>query len=74
LNLDEFKTLLKKAGFSKKTFSEEVEIALSTVNGWGSANKPAVPFWVEKYLTLYIENKECKELKQILKDSGVCNG
>jgi len=71
LNLDEFKTLLKKAGFSKKTFSEEVEIALSTVNGWGSANKPAVPFWVEKYLTLYIENKECKELKEIIREN-VC--
>ena len=71
MNLDEFKTLLKKAGFSKKTFSEEVEIALSTVNGWGSANKPAVPFWVEKYLTLYIENKECKELKEIIREN-VC--
>jgi len=34
LNLDEFKALLKKAEFSKKTFSEDVEIALSTVNGW----------------------------------------
>ena len=71
LNLDEFKTLLKKAGFSKKTFSEDVEIALSTVNGWGSANKPPVPFWVEKYLTLYIENKECKELKEIIREN-VC--
>ena len=71
MNLVEFKILLKKAGFSKKTFSEEVEIALSTVNGWGSANKPAVPFWVEKYLSLYIENKECKELKEIIREN-VC--
>jgi len=71
LNLDEFKALLKKAGFSKKTFSEDVEIALSTVNGWGSANKPPVPFWVEKYLNLYIENKECKELKEIIREN-VC--
>ena len=71
MNLDEFKALLKKAGFSKKTFSEDVEIALSTVNGWGSANKPPVPFWVEKYLNLYIENKECKELKEIIREN-VC--
>ena len=71
MNLDEFKALLKKAGFSKKTFSEDVGIALSTVNGWGSANKPPVPFWVEKYLNLYIENKECKELKEIIREN-VC--
>ncbi len=71
MNLDEFKQLLKKAGFSKKTFSEDTQISLSTVNGWGSANKPAVPFWVEKYLTLYIENKDCKELKEIIKEN-VC--
>ena len=71
MNLDEFKTLLKKAGFSKKTFSEDVKIALSTVNGWGSANRPSVPYWVEKYLTLYIENKDCKELKEIIR-ANVC--
>ncbi|WP_457748482.1 XRE family transcriptional regulator [Sulfurimonas sp.] len=71
MNLDEFKSLLKKAGFSKKTFSEDVEIALSTVNGWGSSNKPPVPFWVEKYLNLYIENKDCKELKEIIR-ANVC--
>jgi len=73
MNLEEFKTLLKKSGFSKKSFSEEVKISASTVNGWGSSNKPAVPFWVEKYLTLYIENKECKELKEIIK-ANVCGG
>ncbi len=71
MNLDEFKQLLKKAGFSKKTFSEDTQISLSTVNGWGSANRPAVPFWVEKYLSLYIENKDCKELKEIIKEN-VC--
>ena len=71
LDLDTFKMMLKKAGFSKKSFSEEVEISLSTVNSWGSANKPAVPSWVSKYLNLYIENKDCKELKEIIKEN-VC--
>jgi len=71
LNLDEFKQLLKKVGFSKKTFSEDIGISLSTVNSWGSANKPPVPFWVKKYLNLYIENKECKELKQMIREN-VC--
>jgi len=72
MNLEDFKLLLKRTGFSKKTFSEEVEISLSTVNGWGSANRPPVPSWVSKYLALYIENKNCKELKQLIKDSGIC--
>ena len=71
MNLDEFKQLLKKVGFSKKTFSEDIGISLSTVNSWGSANKPPVPFWVKKYLNLYIENKECKELKQMIREN-VC--
>ena len=71
MNLDDFKQLLKKSGFSKKTFSEEVKISLSTVNSWGSSNKPPVPFWVERYLSLYIENKECKELKEIIR-ANVC--
>ena len=73
MDLDTFKEMLKRAGFSKKSFSEEVEISLSTVNSWGSANKPPVPSWVSKYLALYIENKNCKELKQLIKDSGLCN-
>ena len=71
MNLDEFKQLLKKAGLTKKTFSDEVRISLSTVNSWGSANKPPVPFWVEKYLNLYIKNKDCEELKEIIKEN-VC--
>ena len=71
MNLDKFKQLLKKAGFSKKTFSEDTQISLSTVNSWGSANKPPVPFWVEKYLTLCLESKDCKKLKEIIKEN-VC--
>ena len=71
MELEQFKILLKKANFSKKTFSDDIKVSLSTVNSWGSANKPPVPYWVEKYLTLYIENKDCKELKEIIRDN-VC--
>jgi len=68
----ELNRLLRKAGFSKKEFASKFELSSSAVNNWGgSAN---IPLWVESWLTLYIENKECKKLKQILKDSGVCNG
>lgn len=72
MELDKFKLLLKEAGFNKKTFSEYVNMPHSTVNNWGSNNKPAVPDWVEKFLELYIKDKKCKELKQMIKDSGVC--
>lgn len=68
---NQFKELLKKANFTKKSFASYVKIPHSTVNAWGSANKPPVPYWVESWLNLYIENKKCKELKQIIKDS-VC--
>ena len=68
-----FKILLKKANLTKKTFAEILGTSYNTINAWGS-NGRDIPYWVESWLTLYIENKECKELKQILKDSGVCNG
>jgi len=71
MTLEDFKSTLKKTGFTKKTFSEEVGISLSTVNSWGSANKPPIPNWVEKYLHLHIANKDYKALKQVIKDS-VC--
>ena len=41
-------------------------VSYGTVNGWGSPQN--VPYWVESWLTIYIENKECKELKKMLKD------
>jgi len=73
LELNIFKELLKKAGFNKKTFAEYVQISHSTVNNWGSANRPPVPEWVGIFLKQYIENKDCKDLKQMIKDSGVCS-
>ena len=68
-----FKELLKKAGLSKKQLASLLDIPYATANSWGN-NGRDFPYWVKSWLSLYIENKECKELKQILKDSGVCNG
>lgn len=64
-----FNELLKKSNLTKREFSELLGVAYNTVNGWGSPQN--VPYWVESWLDLYIENKECKELKQLLKDT-VC--
>lgn len=68
MNNDIFKELLKKANLTKKSFSELLGTSTQSVNNWGS-NGRDIPYWVESWLSLYIENKECKELKQIIKDN-----
>ena len=67
---EEFKILLKNAALTKKTFSELLGISYNAVNGWGT-NGRDYPYWVKSWLTLYIENKECKELKEIIREN-VC--
>ncbi len=68
LNRDDFNKLLKKAHLTKKAFAELLETSYNTINAWGS-NGREVPYWVQSWLTLYIENKDCKELKQLIKDN-----
>lgn len=70
MDRDTFRELLKKAGLTKKTFAELLETSYSAVNGWGS-NDRGYPYWVKSWLTLFIENKECKELKEIIREN-VC--
>ena len=70
MNNDVFKELLKKAGLTKKAFSEILGTSTQSVNNWGS-NGRDFPYWVKSCLSLYIENKECKELKQIIREN-VC--
>lgn len=68
---EEFNKLMKDAGLSKKGLCEIFDAPYSTINSWGN-NGRDYPYWVESWLNLYIENKKCKELKQMIKDSGVC--
>ena len=35
-------------------------------------NGRSIPYWVESWLNLYIDNNKCKQIKKMLKDSGVC--
>ena len=65
---EELKELLKKAGLSKKAFSEILGTSNQALNNWATRG---VPYWVESWLNLYIENKECKELKEIIREN-VC--
>ncbi|SFV90179.1 hypothetical protein MNB_SV-4-1295 [hydrothermal vent metagenome] len=63
-----FHDLLKKAGLSKKEFAAMVGTSAGAVSNWGTAGRD-IPYWVEPFLNLYIENKECRNLKQILKEA-----
>jgi len=68
MNKEQFTSLLKSAGLSKKAFAEIANISYNTANNWNDDTKP-IPQWVEPFLNLYIENKECRNLKQILKEA-----
>ena len=65
---EEFKKLLKKAGLTKKSFSDILQISYNAVNNWSVRG---VPYWVKSWLNLYIKNKDCDELKEIIKEN-VC--
>jgi hypothetical protein len=69
---DSFKKLLKEAGFNKRTFAEYLGVKYQSINSWGNNNR-GIPYWVESWLNLYIENKKCQEIKDLLKQSGVCD-
>ena len=66
---EELKVMLKKANLTKKAFSEIIGASNQAVNNWATRG---VPYWVKSWLTLYIENKDCKELKEIIR-ANVCN-
>jgi len=66
-----FNNLLKTAGLSKKEFGEILGTTGATISNWGNEDRE-IPYWVESWLTLYIENMQCKKLKEAIKNSGVC--
>ena len=68
---ENFTQLLKKADFNKRTFSQYLGLKYQSVNSWGN-NGRNIPYWVESWLNLYIDNKRYSQIKEILKDSGVC--
>lgn len=70
MDYDVFKQTLKDNNLSLKAFSELSGVKYDTCSKWGKDNRP-VSDWVESWLTLYIENKDCKDLKEIIK-ANVC--
>ena len=70
MEYEAFKQTLKDNKLSLKAFSELSGVKYDTCSKWGKDNRP-VSDWVESWLTLYVENKECKELKDIIR-ANVC--
>lgn len=67
-----FNNLLKTAGLSKKEFGEILGTTGATISNWGNEDRE-IPYWVESWLNLYIENLQCKNIIEAIKDSGVCD-
>ena len=67
-----FNDLLKIAELSKKEFAEILGTTGGTISNWGNEDRE-IPYWVESWLSLYIENMQCKKIKEAIKESGVCD-
>ena len=67
----QFNLMLKTANLSKKEFAEILGTTGGTISNWGNDNRE-IPYWVESWLKLYIENQKCRKIKEAIKESGVC--
>ena len=67
-----FNDLLKTAGLAKKEFGELLGTTGATISNWGNEGRE-IPYWVESWLNLYIENMHCKQIKEAIAKSGVCD-
>jgi len=67
MEYEKFKEILKKNNLSLKKFSELAGIKYDTCSKWGKNSRP-VSDWVESWLTLYVKNKDCEELREIIKE------
>ena len=67
-----FNDLLKTAGLSKKEFGEMLGTTGATISNWGNEGRE-IPYWVESWLHLYIENMQCRKLKEALIESDICS-
>jgi hypothetical protein len=71
MNKYAFNDLLKTAGLSKKEFAQILGTTGGTISNWGNEGRE-IPYWVESWLNLYIENMHCKQIRKALQESGIC--
>ena len=70
MNKQLFNDLLKKAGLSKKEFAEILGTSGGAISNWGNEDRE-IPYWVESWLSLYIENLKCQKLKEAIKQIDI---
>lgn len=63
MEIEKFKKVLKENNLTLKKFAELSNMSYSTCLKWGKNNRP-VSDWVESWLKMYTENKECKKYKE----------
>jgi len=62
--------MLQEAQITKEALAEKVGLQYRSVNNWGTGSQK-IPHWVETWLELYIENQQCKKLKEAIKQIDV---
>ena len=71
---EDFKSLLKKAGLSKKKLADILGISYNTVNGWGVVKGKPFPYWLESWLHNHIKAKTLDSVKDVIcTDKGSSN-
>ena len=61
---EEFNLLLKKAGLTKKDFSNISSVSYNTVKMWGHDRE--VPNWVKPFIENYIKAKTLDNVKDVI--------
>ncbi len=67
----DFENKLKEIKLSRQEFSDITGLTYGAVSNWNDNIKP-IPLWVESWLENFIEKKKFENMKQTLRDSGVC--
>ena len=72
MNKEKLNKMLNDANISRKELAVKLNCATQTINNWGSTQN--IPYWVESWLENFIEKKKFENMKNVLRDSGVCDG
>lgn len=66
MDRQQFNKILEMVELSKEEFANKVGLQYRSVNNWGTGALN-FPHWVESWLELYLENHQCKKIKDMIK-------
>ena len=69
---EEFEKRLKKINLTKKEFAKQVNMSYGGVVNWGRSSQN-IPSWVDSWLQLYECCMKYTQMKETLKESGICS-